>query len=109
MTLTQSAGTEDTPLPHVLGSRLTQSRIFRLSQDKDQIFVTFPTWTKAYGKDKGNTTDKVDINELTKDDFLWMEEYGPFRLDSADDVAQIANFLHGYTVHASGILDQSGK
>lgn len=83
--------------------------MFLLSQDKDEIFVTFPTWTKAYGKDKGNTTNKMDINELTKDDFLWMEEYGPFRLNVADEVARIGNFLHGYTAHVSGILDLSEK
>ncbi len=88
---------------------MTRRRIFLLSQDKDEIFVTFPRWRKAYGTEPKNTKDKVDIDDLTEDDFLWMEEYGPFRIDSAEDVAHVADFLHGYTLHVSGILDQSEK
>ena len=81
--------------------------MFLLSQDKDQVFVTFPTWSKAYGKAEDDKN--FDIDSLTKDDFLLMEEYGPFRMSSAEDVSHVANFLHDYSVLVSGILDQPEK
>lgn len=99
---------------------LTLHRIFLLSQDKDEIFLTFPRWGKAYGKDKEEgkgksrgkgkgiaktNTKGVDIGSFGDEDFLWMHEHGPFRLISVDDVEYVANFLHGYTLNASRVPD----
>ena len=70
-------------------------RIFLLSQDKDEIFLTFPLFGVAYGD------DKKEAKELKLPDFLRMREYGPFRLDSKDDMSYIANFLHAYTLTVS--------
>lgn len=77
------------------GCRLTSCSIFLLSQDKDEIYVTFPYFTKAYGKDDKKVAD------LQERDFLCMREYGPFRLRSKEDVRNIASFLHAYTHHVS--------
>lgn len=73
----------------------TNCSIFLLSQDKDEIYVTFPYFTKAYGKDDKKVAD------LQERDFLCMREYGPFRLRSKEDVRNIASFLHAYTHHVS--------
>lgn len=69
--------------------------IFLLSQDEDEIYLTFPHFTEAYGKDDKNMADLKDT------DFLRMREYGPFFLQSKNDVRHVARFLHAYTLHVS--------
>ena len=69
--------------------------MFLLSQDKDQIFFTFPYFSEDYDR-----TWK-DINDLKEKNFLRMREYGPFHLNSKQDVNYIAEFLKNYTFHKS--------
>ena len=69
--------------------------MFLLSQDKDEIFFTFPYFGKDYGKPYKN------IHALEEKNFLTMREYGPFRLKSKEHMSHIAGFLHNYTLHKS--------
>ncbi|KAM0794067.1 hypothetical protein BDR22DRAFT_978061 [Usnea florida] len=69
--------------------------IFLLSQDKDEIFLTFPYFTRDYGK------PYKDVKDLKEKNFLIMREYGPFLLDSREHMNHILVFLHNYTLHKS--------
>ena len=69
--------------------------MFLLSQDKDEIFLTFPYFGKDYGK------PWKDIKDLKAKDFLRMREYGPFKLNSKEHMNHIAEFLRNYTLHKS--------
>ena len=69
--------------------------MFLLSQDKDEIYLTFPYFTEDYGK------PYKDIMYLREKHFLRMHEYGPFQLISKADVNHVAEFLHNYTLHKS--------
>ena len=69
--------------------------IFLLSQDRDQIFLTFPHFEKTYSENQKRTVG------LEMTDFLRLREYGPFKLTSRKDVEYIAKFLHAYTLRVS--------
>ena len=69
--------------------------MFLLSQDKDEIFFTFPYFTRDYGK------PYKSIEDLKERNFLIMKEYGPFSLKSKEHMNDIAIFLHNYTLHKS--------
>ena len=71
--------------------------MFCLSQDQDEIFLTFPSFDDSYGEDKS-------LKDLKQRDFLRMHECGPFKLGSMDDVSQLANFLLAYTGSKGGIM-----
>ena len=66
-----------------------------LSQDKDEIFITFPHFGKDYGK------PWKDIKNLKEKNFLQMRECGPFKLDSEKHISYILEFLSNYTLHKS--------
>ena len=62
--------------------------MFLSSQDKNEIFLTFPYFEKDYGKQYKN------IEDLEEKNFLIMREYGPNRLISKEHMSHIARFLH---------------
>ena len=75
--------------------KLTWYRMFLLSQDKDELFLTFPYFGTDYGKPFKN------IRDLREKNFLRMHEYRPFSLRSKQHVSYLARFLLDYTVHKS--------
>ena len=75
-------------------------RMFHLAEDRDELYVVFPEFGKAYG----NTTKEVD--ELEDEDFLWMREYGPFYLNSATDVSDVVRFLVLFSMHVDALNDK---
>ena len=73
--------------------------MFHLAEDKDEIFVVFPEFGESYGD-----TSK-DAEELEDEDFLWMREYGPFLLSSANDVMEVLRFLILFSMHVATLND----
>lgn len=69
--------------------------MFLLSQDKDELYLTFPYFSSDYGKHFPN------IEDLRTEHFLRMREYGPFRLKSRKDMSHVLGFVHNYTLYKS--------
>lgn len=73
-------------------------RVFLVSQDKDEIYVAFPRFKKSYGRNLKNIKYTASLREAY---FLFMHEYGPFRLDSSEHVRKLASFIRLYTAHVA--------
>ena len=65
-----------------------------IAQDHDKIYITFPKFTKGYSQ--GYSTDKAP-KDLKNDNFLILQEYGPFSLTSKSDMTEVADFIRRYT------------
>ena len=64
--------------------------MFILAQDCDEIYLIFPILTKGF-------TEAKDVNKLEDEEFLIMEEFGPFKLNLTKDLTELAEFILAYT------------
>ncbi|KAL9629035.1 MAG: hypothetical protein Q9164_007049 [Protoblastenia rupestris] len=77
---------------------------FLLSQDRDEIYITVPSYTQKY-----KNFPHLKPEKLTEEHFLIVEECNPFSIRNAGHVRVLATILLAYTMEAANRVPKQGN
>lgn len=84
--------------------KLTTSRHLLISQDREEIYLTFAEYDDAYVdyiKQRSNPSEKLSL--------MSMREFGPWKIESREDMEHLSRFLLAFTLRANDDAAQERK